>query len=204
MNNKITAAIALAVLALMIVPVFAEDSDAAEIRKNDNSYTINSDGGSISFEVYTSTTIEKMTVEVVTSSGDVLVRDSVDLPGGETTKVTVYIGGMRAGDYNITVICESAYFANGQNSFNANLRVNTSIWASWTTWIVIIVIVIVIAILIYFRMRNTARREPEMTFEELEDQRKAEMAAKGAKKSGQSSGSTERQRYLESRRREKE
>ena len=65
----------------------------------------------------------------------------------------------------------------------------------------IIVVVIVIAIFAYLKIRDTPKSKPQMTFEELDAQKKAEKAAKAEKKS---TGLTERERYLAEKRKKKE
>ena len=64
------------------------------------------------------------------------------------------------------------------------------------TYLVVAIVIIVVAVFAYMKIRDTPKNKPEMTFEELEAQRKAEMAEKGQKKQAKSSKTTERQRYL--------
>ena len=62
--------------------------------------------------------------------------------------------------------------------------------------LVIIIAVIAIVAVVYLKMRDTPKEKPEMTFEQLEEERKAKMAAKSEKKTQKTeSPSTERKRY---------
>ncbi len=205
MNGRIITAIALVVVALSIIPVAVEDSEGATyISYDSNSFEIESDGGYISFHVQSDTSFSMhVQVDVKSSTKTWTSQTDVEIVPGDN-KVSVHIAGRDAGTYSITVTCTPERYFDESNTFNATLTVTTGILYRWTTWAVVIAVIIVVAILVYLRIRDSSiRRQPEMTFEELEEQRKAEMAAKGAKRSS-GSGSTERQRYLESRRRGKE
>ncbi len=76
------------------------------------------------------------------------------------------------------------------------VNVSKNVLSNWVTYLVIVIVIIVIAVFAYMKIRDTPKNKPEMTFEELEAQRKAQMAEKSQKKSKESAKTTERQRYL--------
>lgn len=74
---------------------------------------------------------------------------------------------------------------------------NTSIWGNWTTYGVIIVIIILIAALVIYKSRSAPKEKNQLTFEEIEAQKKAERTA-APKEKAPAAAKTERQRYLDS------
>ena len=74
---------------------------------------------------------------------------------------------------------------------------STSIWGNWATYGVIIVIIILIAALVVYKSRAAPKQQNQLTFEEIEAQKKAEKSAAPEKKSAPAA-KTERQRYLDS------
>ena len=83
--------------------------------------------------------------------------------------------------------------------FNVNVEVTQNILSNWAVYGAIAVVVIIIVIFAYIKMRDTPKVKPEMTFEELEAQRKADMAAKADKKQKKEKApapTTERKRYV--------
>ena len=82
---------------------------------------------------------------------------------------------------------------------NLTIKVGSNPLSNWTTYAIIIVAVALIAIVAYFIIRgNTEKKDKEktMTFEQLEAERTAEMAAKAEKKGTQpKASSTERKKY---------
>lgn len=156
-------------------------------------------GGDITFTVDSDTSFE-MQVSVINESGGATVyTGTYQIHSGENV-VTIHFEGLGEGDYYLNVVCSgpSGEF-NGPNSFHVNVHVNQNILSNWTTYAVIIVVVIVIAIFAYLKLRDNPKDKPQMTFEELEAQRKAEMAEKAEKrqkKEKPASTGTERKRYI--------
>lgn len=156
-------------------------------------------GGDITFTVDSDTSFE-MQVSVINESGGATVyTGTYQIHSGENV-VTIHFEGLGEGDYYLNVVCSgpSGEF-NGPNSFHVNVHVNQNILSNWATYAVIIVVVIVIAIFAYLKLRDTPKDKPQMTFEELEAQRKAEMAEKAEKrqkKEKPASTGTERKRYI--------
>ena len=156
-------------------------------------------GGDITFTVDSDTSFE-MQVSVINESGGATVyTGTYQIHSGENV-VTIHFEGLGEGDYYLNVVCSgpSGEF-NGPNSFHVNVHVNQNILSNWATYAVIIVVVIVIAIFAYLKLRDNPKDKPQMTFEELEAQRKAEMAEKAEKrqkKEKSASTGTERKRYI--------
>ena len=156
-------------------------------------------GGDITFTVDSDTSFE-MQVSVINESGGATVyTGTYRIHSGENV-VTIHFEGLGEGDYYLNVVCSgpSGEF-NGPNSFHVNVHVNQNILSNWATYAVIIVVVIVIAIFAYLKLRDNPKDKPQMTFEELEAQRKAEMAEKAEKrqkKEKPASTGTERKRYI--------
>ena len=156
-------------------------------------------GGDITFTVDSDTSFE-MQVSVINESGGATVyTGTYQIHSGENV-VTIHFEGLGEGDYYLNFVCSgpSGEF-NGPNSFHVNVHVNQNILSNWATYAVIIVVVIVIAIFAYLKLRDNPKDKPQMTFEELEAQRKAEMAEKAEKrqkKEKPASTGTERKRYI--------
>lgn len=156
-------------------------------------------GGDITFTVDSDTSFE-MQVSVINESGGATVyTGTYQIHSGENV-VTIHFEGLGEGDYYLNVVCSgpSGEF-NGPSSFHVNVHVNQNILSNWATYAVIIVVIIVIAIFAYLKLRDNPKDKPQMTFEELEAQRKAEMAEKAEKrqkKEKPASTGTERKRYI--------
>ena len=196
MNAKqIIAAGVILLLAVCMVP--AVDADTG-ITDNPRELTFdNMDGGDISFTVNSDTRFT-MTIEVL-NGNDVIYSGTQNIVSGENT-VTIHVNGLDAGDYNLEVVCsgESGEYID-PDSFHVNVHVDKNILSNWATYAVIIVVIIVIAIFAYLKLRDNPKDKPQMTFEELEAQRKAEMAEKAEKrqkKEKPASTGTERKRYV--------
>lgn len=139
----------------------------------------NMDGGDITFTVESDNGFSM--VVTVTENGRVVTTKNVDIRAGTNT-VTVHISDPTPGEHQYRVECAPAGEFQGSNGFNVTADVGKNILSNWATYAVIIVVIIVIVIFAYLKMRDTPKNKPEMTFEELEAQRKAEMAQKAEKK----------------------
>lgn len=183
--------IAAALLALVCVLPAA---DAASIQSTPGDITIeDNESAVIAFDVYSDSGFE-MTVTVREGS-NVVSEQTVQVQPGRTTHVEISLGGLSVGTHQYRVEC-TGDFPEG-NGFNVTVNVDQSLLSNWVTYAAIIVVVIVVVIFAYIKMRDTPKVKPEMTFEELEAQRKAEMAEKAEKKQRKpaSSSSTERRRF---------
>lgn len=195
MNAKqIIVAAAVVLLALCLVPSVDGASITGTPSTSDSLDFDSNSGGDITFTVDSDTSFV-MTVEVL--EGDrVITTQEIQIAPIGANEVSVHIGSLSAGNHYLTVQCYSDSETISPDSFHVNVHVNENILSKWSTYAVIAVVVIVIVIFVYLKMRDTPKNKPEMTFEELEAQRKAQMAEKGQKKQKKSAPSTERKKYL--------
>ena len=198
MNAKqIIAAGTIMLLALCLVPAVDADtyisSDPSETLEFDNM-----NGGDITFSVYSDTSFA-MDIKVVNENGGATVYTGTHSIRAGNNDVTIHVEGLEAGDYYLNVICSgSSGEFTGPSSFHVNVHVDKNILSNWATYAVIIVVVIVIAIFAYLKLRDNPKDKPQMTFEELEAQRKVDMAKKAEKKQKKEkpvSSGTEKKRY---------
>ena len=189
--------IAVAVIALFAIVCILPAADAAELTDTPSGTQQfdNMKGGDINFTVK-SDSVFTMTVTVKDGDSTVAVKE-FDIVVG-TNAISIHISDPSPGIHQYRVTCEpKGEFDNGFNAFSVTADVSKNVLSNWVTYAVIILVVIVIAIFAYLKIRDTPKNKPEMTFEELEAQRKAEMAEKGQKKQSKSTAkSTERQKYL--------
>lgn len=200
MNAKqILAVSAVVLFALCLVPSVDADtyisSDPSETLEFDNL-----NGGNIPFSIYSDTSFT-MDVSVVNRADDsVIHQETVQIRGGQNNNITLHVDGLEAGDYILSIRCSAENITfNGPSTFSVSVTVDKNILSNWATYAVIIIVVIVIAIFAYLKIRDTPKNKPEMTFEELEAQRKAEMAEKAEKRQKKEktpAASTERKRYV--------
>lgn len=196
MNCKqIIAVSAIVLFALMLVPV----ADAATI-ENSPSGTVevdNMNGGGFDFTLQSDNSFE-LTV-TITENGRELSVQTFNVTPGENV-IHVDLGMMTSvGNHTIRVECTPANEMEGGHGFNVNVEVTQNILSNWAVYGAIAIVVIIIVIFAYIKMRDTPKVKPEMTFEELEAQRKAEMAAKADKKQKKEKApapTTERKRYV--------
>ena len=203
MNCKqIIAVSAVILFALCLVPAV----DAADIVDTpDGTVEVdNMNGGGFDFTIESDNSFE-LTV-TVSENGRELSVQTFDVRPGENT-IHVDLGMMTSvGTHTIRVECTPAGEMGAQHGFNVKVEVTQNILSNWAVYGAIAVVVIVIVIFAYMKMRDTPKNKPEMTFEELEAQRKAEMAAKAdrkQKKEKVAAPTTERKRYVGSKTEEK-
>lgn len=192
----------LAVIAIAIVPVAMADTDAAVINNPSGEYRFSNDeGGSLTFSIYNDGGRFTATVEV-TENGRVVGVTSARIEAGQTTEVTVPMKDFRdVGTHTVTVtVTPASQFNAGQNAFTATIVVEKSLLSNWVTYLVIALVIIVIAVFAYLKIRDQPKQKSEMTFEQLEAERKAQMASKssGKERKADKAPSTERQKYLAS------
>lgn len=205
MNAKKIAVLAIVTFALLcIIP--AEDSDAdVAIGESGRSSTFdNMNGGSVWCNVVNDASETQVIVKVTEKSNgnEIGSNGPVTIPAASEdnpfTKVSVSLSDYKSVGEHMIVI--SVYDTDNilLDSTEMTLVVDDNILSNWTTFAVIIIVVIVIAIIAYLRIRdNHSKNEAsKMTFEELEAQRKAEMAMKSEKKATKAqTPSTERRKY---------
>ncbi|MBO4568844.1 MAG: hypothetical protein J5674_02520 [Candidatus Methanomethylophilaceae archaeon] len=189
-----------ALLAVLAVPAFESDAELSVTDTGSDAKFDTFNGGSIHFKVR-NTSDTDCTIDVVVKNGDKTVGTATDYPvkADGITEVTVDMKSFTtAGSYNLDVYCTSDDQGNkfdGTGHFTVYVTVEKNVLSNWTTYVVIIVAVIAVAIIIYIKIRETPKKKNEMTFEQLEEERKAKMAKKSSKKD-EPAPSTERKRYL--------
>ena len=198
MKSKYIALVAVVVLALAVVPF--GDADGAYVEKDDTFKFDNMSGGTLRFTVVnTGAGASTFTMDVsVTENNKVVASvEGISIPAGERTEVSIKMSDFKSvGTHTLNVVCTAdGYLENP--SFNVTVEVSKNLLSDWVTYVVIIIVIIVVAVFAYLKIRDAPKKKTEMTFEQLEAERKAEMSAKGEKKKAKEAApTTERQRYL--------
>lgn len=204
MKTGYVAAIAvLAMLALAVVPAIGEDADATAHLDTTNNYFEfdNMNGGTLTFGV-DNLGGGSFVMDVVVKEGDreVASKSGINIPAGEKTEVSIKMSDFKSvGTHTLTIVCTpESQFPPMQNTNTVTVEVTKNLLSNWVTYVVIIIVIIVVAVFIYLKIRDSPKKKVDMTFEQLEEQRKAEMATKGDKKrkTKEAAPTTERQRYL--------
>ncbi len=202
MKTGYVAAIAvLAMLALAVVPAIGEDADATAYldTTKDHFEFDNMNGGTLTFGV-DNLKGGSFVMDVVVKEGDreVASKNGINIPAGEKTEVSIKMSDFKSvGTHTLTIECapESQF---EKNTMTVTVEVTKNLLSNWVTYVVIIIVIIVVAVFVYLKIRDSPKKKVDMTFEQLEEQRKAEMATKGDKKrkTKEAAPTTERQRYL--------
>ena len=198
MKSKYIALVAVVVLALAVVPF--GDADGAYIEKDDTFKFDNMSGGTLRFTVVNigaGASTFTMDVSVTENNKVVASVEGISIPAGERTEVSIKMSDFKSvGTHTLNVVCTAdGYLENP--SFNVTVEVSKNLLSDWVTYVVIIIVIIVVAVFAYLKIRDAPKKKTEMTFEQLEAERKAEMSAKGEKKKAKEAApTTERQRYL--------
>lgn len=203
MNAKKMLILATTILALVcLIPVGDTDANVDISDCGRSSSFDNMNGGSVWCDVANDASDTQIVVKVTLKNTGEEIGNSgtVDVPAATesnpVTKVTISMKDYKSVGDHLIVITVYDIDNHVLDTREMTLAVDDNILSNWTTFAVIIVVVIVIAIIVYIRIRdNHAKNETnKMTFEELEEQRKAQMAMKGEKKKA-SGSSTERRKY---------
>ncbi len=202
MKTGYVAAIAvLAMLALAVVPAIGEDADAITYldTTKDHFEFDNMNGGTLTFGV-DNLKGGSFVMDVVVKEGDreVASKNGINIPAGEKTEVSIKMSDFKSvGTHTLTIECApKSQFE--KNTMTVTVEVTKNLLSNWVTYVVIIIVIIVVAVFVYLKIRDSPKKKVDMTFEQLEEQRKAEMATKGDKKrkTKEAAPTTERQRYL--------
>ncbi len=192
---------ALAVLlAVLAVPAFESDAELSVTDTGSDAKFDTFNGGSLHFKVK-NTSEEGCTIDVTVKDGDKTVGSATGykIAASGTTEVVVNMKDFTtAGTYNLDVYCVSDDSGNKFDEtghFTVHVVVEKNVLSNWTTYDVIIVAIIAVAIVVFIKIRETPKKKNAMTFEQLEEERKAKMAKKSSKNDGPAP-STERKRYL--------
>lgn len=191
-----------AVLALAVVPLAVADSDAASLNNDVTAFTFkNDEGGTLTFTIDNSGG-SRFTADVTVTENGRTVATATQTIAADVVEVSVPMKDFRSvGTHTVVVtVAPASQFDAGLNEFTATIVVEKSLLSNWVTYLVIALVVIVIAVFAILKFRDQPKKKAEMTFEQLEEERKAQMAAKasGEKKTEKKAPSTERQRYLAS------
>ncbi len=134
------------------------------------------------------------------SKNEVASKNGINIPAGEKTEVSIKMSDFKSvGTHTLTIVCTpESQFPPMQNTNTVTVEVTKNLLSNWVTYVVIIIVIIVVAVFVYLKIRDSPKKKVDMTFEQLEEQRKAEMATKGDKKrkTKEAAPTTERQRYL--------
>ncbi len=205
MKTGYVAAIAvLAMLALAVVPAIGEDADAITYLDTSKDYFEfdNMNGGTLTFGVDNQKG-GSFVMDVVVldeSKNEVASKNGINIPAGEKTEVSIKMSDFKSvGTHTLTIVCTpESQFPPMQNTNTVTVEVTKNLLSNWVTYVVIIIVIIVVAVFVYLKIRDSPKKKVDMTFEQLEEQRKAEMATKGDKKRKikEAAPTTERQRYL--------
>ena len=206
MKTAAYAVIAVAILAAVcLVPV--ADSDAApncELGNPEVGSFDSMSGGKITIPVKHNSAGE-FTLKILATDSDSSYKytDSVLVQRGSSDIVLDMSGLKSTGTHHIKIQLtpeEGKGVSLSWSTKDVVVKVSSNPLSNWTTYAIIVVAVIAILIIVFMKMRETSEKknkEQTMTFEELEAQRKAEMAAKAEGKKGTQpkASSTERKKY---------
>jgi len=199
MKAILAAALVVAMAFALVVPM--DLSDGAITIKHDSKVTFDANTGGIIELKYVSDVSKPVTITVTDASTGEVVFESVyefNSTGGQEESLGVPIpSGSGTKVYNFTFSDTSI------KGFNITVKYDAGFWSNWTVYAVIIVIAILIAALVLFKSRMPKAKNT-LTFEQVEAMKQAERESaaqpKAEKKS--SGASTERQKYLASKKKE--
>lgn len=201
MNGKYIALAAVIVLAIAVVPLGDSDGLASIERPDGTLKFDNMSGGDLRFTIRNTgagATSFDMDVTVTENGKEVASLKGYNVGVGNI-EITVGMGDFKSvGTHHLVVACSpSSMFEGNTYTFSVDVEVTKNLLSDWITYVVILIVIIVIAVFAYLKIRDSPKKKTEMTFEQLEAERKAEMSAKGEKKkSKEPAPTTERQRYL--------
>jgi preprotein translocase subunit SecF len=198
------AAIAIMAAAFCLVPM--AESDAAEATcsiepaKSGGFDTMS--GGKITIAINHNSFEFELKITVTESGASYKHVEQQVIEKGQKEIVIKMSDMDHSGSHTIKIVLEPAAGSGATLSWYEqamSIKVGSNPLSNWTTYAIIIVAVALIGIVAYFIIRgNTEKKSKEqtMTFEQLEAERKAEMAAKADKKGTQpKASSTERKKY---------
>ena len=198
------AAVAILAAAFCLVPM--EESDAAEATCSIGAAKAGSfdtmSGGKITIEINHNSFEFDLKITVTESGASYKHVEEQTIEKGQK-EIVIKMGDMdSAGSHTIKIALEPAPGSGATLSWyeqNMSIKVGSNPLSNWTTYAIIIIAAVLIVIVAYVILRGSSdkkAKEQTMTFEELEAERKAEMAAKADKKGTQpKASSTERKKY---------
>lgn len=197
LKTAMVVAIALAAV-VMVLPM--EDSDGDVRITSGIEYKFDTlSGGSITIPISSSYS-ETFTAHITVTEGSKTVFEGDKEISRDTESINLSMPGFKSEGYHtleITFSTDNPYdYIFNPESTTITVHVDSNVLSNWSTYLIIIIAVIAIVVVVYLKMRDTPKDKPTMTFEELEEERKAKMAAKSDKRSQKSEApSTERKKY---------
>ena len=197
MKIKSIFAIALVLAMALVCVIPADDSDAAKVQSitldNGKNITISS-GDSITLSLtYTSASNPSCTISVYETSNPskkVLTQDVIFQAGTYTLTLDSF---KMSGSSSTNMCIEFSNDVYDKLYFTVNF--SKSPWDNWGIYAAIAIVVILIIIFVVWKTRNTPKEKNQLTFEQVEAQKQAE---KNASTSKAAPVKSERQRYLQS------
>ena len=197
LKTAMVVAIALAAV-VMVLPM--EDSDGDVRITSGIEYKFDTlSGGSITIPISSSYS-ETFTAHITVTEGSKTVFEGDKEISRDTESINLSMPGFKSEGYHtleITFSTDNPYdYTFNPESTTITVHVDSNVLSNWSTYLIIIIAVIAIVVVVYLKMRDTPKEKPEMTFEQLEEERKAKMAAKSDKRSQKSEAPpTERKKY---------
>ena len=195
-----TAMVIAIALAAVVIALPAEDSDGDVKITTGIEWKFDTlSGGSITIPINSSYS-ETFTAHITVKEGSKTVYQGDKEISRDTESIKISMPDFKSeGDHKlvITFSSDNPYdYIFTPESTTVTVHVDSNVLSNWSTYLVIIIAVIAIVVVVYLKMRDTPKEKPEMTFEQLEEERKAKMAAKSEKKTQKTeSPSTEKKRY---------
>lgn len=186
------------IAAFAIIPICDTDADV-NIASNPTSDFDTLKGGSVTIPISNSYS-DTFDVTIDVTENGKPVKTVTQTITKDTTSIVINMPDFKSeGTHSLTIKFTTDNIHDHvftPDTLNINVEVKGNVLSNWTTYLVIIIAVIAIVVVVYLKMRDTPKEKNTMTFEQLEAERKAEMAAKSEKKAQKAApASTEKKRY---------
>ena len=197
------AAVAILAAAFCLVPMAESDAEAScSIGAPEASGFDTMNGGSITIKVNHNSFEFDLHIVVTDSDSSYKYDEWQTVEKGDGS-IKIKMSGLdSAGTHHVTIKLTPKDGSGATLTWttqNMTIKVGSNPLSNWTTYAIIVVAIVLIAIVAYVFIRGSTEKkskEQTMTFEQLEAERKAEMAAKADKKGTQpKASSTERKKY---------
>jgi len=190
---------AMLVLAIGFAMAIPMDGNEATITiQHESKITFNANDGGVIELKYVSDVSKPVTITVTdASSGAQVFKNTYEFvsTGGQTESILVPLLGPGSGSKVLNFTFSDPEI----KGFNITITYDAGFWSNWAVYAVFIAIALLIVALVIFKSR-APKAKNTLTFEQIEAMKQAERAEasqpKATKKS--SGGSTERQKYLAS------
>ncbi len=196
MKAVLAAVLVLAMAIALAVPMESDDG-AISVQPESYKITLDANNGGIVAINYVSDVSKPVTITVTdAATGEVMFENIYTFNSTGGQKETVYVPiGPNSGTKTLNFTFSDPEI----KGFNITVKFDAGFWSNWTVYAVIIVIAILIAALVLFKSR-TPKAKNTLTFEQVEAMKQAEreVASQPKAEKRSSGGSTERQKYLAS------